>query len=49
MAETLATGMTADADLVGGLMMEVVSNTRQLSAADRDAIAVYLKSLPAPK
>jgi mono/diheme cytochrome c family protein len=41
--------MTADADLVGGLMMEVVSNTRQLSAADRDAIAVYLKSLPAAK
>jgi mono/diheme cytochrome c family protein len=49
LAETLATGMTADADLVGGLMMEVVSNTRQLSSADRDAIAVYLKSLPAPK
>ncbi len=49
LAETLDTGMTADADLVGGLMMEVVSNTRQLSAADRDAIAIYLKSLPAPK
>ena len=49
LAETLATGMTADADLVGGLMMEVVANTRQLSAADRDAMAVYLKSLPAPK
>ena len=49
LAETLATGMTADADLVGGLMMEVVSSTRQLSAADRDAIAVYLKSLSAPK
>jgi mono/diheme cytochrome c family protein len=49
LAETLATGMTADADLVGGLMMEVVSNTRQLSGADRDAIAVYLKSLPARK
>jgi mono/diheme cytochrome c family protein len=49
LAETLATGMTADADLVGGLMMEVVSNTRQLSAADRDAIAVYLKSLTAPE
>jgi len=48
LAETLATGMTADADLVGGLMMEVVANTRQLSAADREAIAVYLKSLPAP-
>jgi mono/diheme cytochrome c family protein len=49
LAETLTTGMTADADLVGGLMMEVVANTRQLSAADRKAIAVYLKSLPAPK
>jgi mono/diheme cytochrome c family protein len=49
LAETLATGMTADADLVGGLMMEVVSSTRQLSAADRDAIAVYLKSLSAPQ
>ena len=49
LAETLATGMTADADLVGGLMMEVVSNTRQLSAADREAIAVYVKSLPAPQ
>ena len=48
-AETLATGMTADADLVGGLMMEVVANTRQLSAADREAIAVYLKSLSASK
>jgi hypothetical protein len=30
-------------------MMEVVSSTRQLSAADRDAIAVYLKSLSAPQ
>ncbi len=49
LAETLATGMTADADLVGGLMMEVVANTRQLSAADREAIAVYLKSLSASK
>jgi len=49
LAETLATGMTADADLVGGLMMEVVANTRQLNPADREAIAVYLKSLSAPK
>jgi hypothetical protein len=30
-------------------MVEVVANTRQLSAADREAIAVYLKSLPGPK
>ena len=28
-------------------MVEVVRNTAQLSAADRDAMAVYLKSLPA--
>ena len=49
LAETLATGMTADADLVGGLMMEVVANTRQLNPADREAIAVYLKSLSPPK
>ena len=48
-AETLDTGMTSDSDRVGGLMVEVVANTRQLSAADREAIAVYLKSLPGPK
>lgn len=47
--ETLDTGMTPDADRIGGPMVEVVSNTRQLSAADREAIAVYLKSLPSPK
>lgn len=46
-AAVLDTGMTADADKVGGLMVEVVRNTSQLSAADRHAIAVYLKSLPA--
>ncbi|HKS87731.1 MAG TPA: cytochrome c [Pseudolabrys sp.] len=46
--ETLSTGMTPDSDRVGGLMLEIVANTRQLSAADRRAIAVYLKSLPAP-
>lgn len=47
--ETLDTGMTPDSDRVGGLMVEVVANTRQLSGADREAIAVYLKSLPPPK
>jgi mono/diheme cytochrome c family protein len=45
-ADTLETGMTPDADRVGGLMVEVVANTRQLGAADREAIGVYLKSLP---
>ena len=44
--ETLDTGMTPDSDKVGGAMVEVVSNTSQLSAADREAMAVYLKSLP---
>ena len=39
--------MTADADRVGGNMVEVVRNTSQLTAADRMAIAAYIKSLPA--
>jgi mono/diheme cytochrome c family protein len=46
-AEVLDSGMTPDADRVGGAMVEVVANTRQLSAADREAMAVYLKSLGA--
>ena len=46
-ADTLATGMTPDADFVGGNMVEVVRNTSQLTAADRAAIATYIKSLPA--
>ena len=46
-ADTLTDGMTPDADLVGGNMIEVVSNTSKLTAADRMAIAVYIKSLPA--
>ncbi len=45
-ADTLDTGMTPDADNVGGSMAEVVRNTSQLSAADRKAIAIYIKSLP---
>jgi mono/diheme cytochrome c family protein len=48
-AETLETGMTPDADFVGGNMAEVVRSTAQLSAADREAIATYIKSLPAKK
>jgi mono/diheme cytochrome c family protein len=44
-AEMLETGMTPD-DKVAGAMAEVVRNTGQLSAADREAIAVYVKSLP---
>ena len=46
-ADTLTTGMTPDADFVGGAMVEVVRNTAQLSAADREAIATYINSLPA--
>jgi hypothetical protein len=41
--------MTPDSDKVGGLMVEVVANTSRLSAADREAMAVYLKSLLAAK
>jgi mono/diheme cytochrome c family protein len=44
-AEMLATGMTPD-DKVSEPMADVVRNTGQLSAADRQAMAVYLKSLP---
>ncbi|HZP68433.1 MAG TPA: cytochrome c [Pseudolabrys sp.] len=46
-AEVLDTGMTPDADRVGGAMVEIVANTRHLGTADREAIAVYLKSLRA--
>jgi mono/diheme cytochrome c family protein len=46
-ADTLTTGMTPDADFVGGSMVEVVRNTSQLSEADREAMATYIKSLPA--
>jgi mono/diheme cytochrome c family protein len=45
--EVLDSGMTPDSDRVGGAMVEVVANTRQLGAADREAMAVYLKSLRA--
>ena len=46
-AGTLEDGMTPDADRVGGAMVDVVSNTAQLTAADRAAMAAYIKSLPA--
>jgi mono/diheme cytochrome c family protein len=45
-ADTLETGMTPDADSVGGNMVEVVRNISQLSAADREAMASFIKSLP---
>jgi mono/diheme cytochrome c family protein len=45
-ADLLETGMTPD-DKVSGAMAAVVRNTTELSAADRLAIATYIKSLPA--
>jgi len=45
-AEVLASGMTPDGDTVGGAMVPVVRNISQLSPADRQAMAVYVKSLP---
>jgi mono/diheme cytochrome c family protein len=43
----LKTGQTPDFDFVGSGMAEVVKGTAALSDADRHAIAVYVKSLPA--
>ncbi|MDQ8728442.1 cytochrome c [Bradyrhizobium sp. LHD-71] len=42
----LETGQTPEGDSAGGLMTRVIANMAQLSADDRMAIAVYLKSLP---
>lgn len=42
----LESGMTPEGDSAGGSMARVIRNTSQLSAQDRDAMAVYLKSLP---
>ena len=43
----LETGQTPDGDSIGGSMGRVIKNTALLSAEDRAAMAVYLKSLPA--
>jgi mono/diheme cytochrome c family protein len=43
----LETGQTPDGDSAGGAMGRVIKNTSELSAEDRAAMAVYLKSLPA--
>jgi mono/diheme cytochrome c family protein len=43
----LETGQTLDGDTIGGSMARVIKNTSLLSAEDRAAMAVYLKSLPA--
>ena len=45
-AEVLSSGLTPEGDSVGSTMTEVVRNTAQLTAADREAIAEYIKALP---
>jgi mono/diheme cytochrome c family protein len=45
--DVLKSGLTPDGDSVGAGMAEVVEGTSQLTDADRQAIAVYIKSLPA--
>jgi hypothetical protein len=39
-------GMNPSGDYAGGDMTEVIDNTSLLSQEDRDAIAVYIASLP---
>ena len=46
-AYLLETGQTPDGDSVGGSMTDVSTNTGMLTAEDRNAMAAYLKSLPA--
>ncbi|MBV9461698.1 MAG: c-type cytochrome [Bradyrhizobium sp.] len=46
-AEVLRSGNTPNHGRVGSSMSEVVTNTAMLPAEDRDAIATYIKSLPA--
>lgn len=43
----LESGFTPEFDTVGGTMVAVQENMAQLTAADREAIAAYLKSVPA--
>jgi mono/diheme cytochrome c family protein len=45
-AYLLETGNTPEGDSVGGSMAAVVRNTAELPAADRNAMATYIKSLP---
>lgn len=45
-AYLLETGQNPEFDSVGSTMASVVENTGKLSAADRQAMAAYLKSLP---
>lgn len=43
----LETGFTPDFDSAGGHMASVITNMAQLTAEDREAIAAYVKALPA--
>lgn len=43
----LGSGFTPKYDVVGGHMAEVVENFSHLSAEDREAVAAYVKALPA--
>jgi mono/diheme cytochrome c family protein len=45
-SETLRTGVTPGLRRIGSSMASVVRNTASLPQSDRDAIAVYVKSLP---
>lgn len=47
LVEYFTSGFTPDYDSVGGAMVEVQENLAQLSDADREAIAAYLKVVPA--
>jgi len=42
----LETGFTPDYDSVGGAMVDVQRNMANLPAADREAIAAYIKAVP---
>jgi mono/diheme cytochrome c family protein len=45
--ELLTSGVTPEHNRVGSTMRDVVTNTAMLPDRDRQAIAIYLKSLPA--
>ena len=46
LVKLLETGETPDGDTIGGEMAKVTVNTGKLGAADREAIATYVRSLP---
>jgi mono/diheme cytochrome c family protein len=46
LVKMLETGETPDGDTIGGDMAKVTASTGKLSAADREAIAIYVRSLP---